>query len=611
MPPSNGRRQPQDTRLWTRSSKMDRRSTLHQRGSLGERDTRSDSFSNRILRPRLVFSRDRDGGDGDSGGRGGDHDGGDRNNGDHNGGDHDGERDGDRDFQKFGDGPNNAKFNGPDNGKFDGPDNGGKFEGPGKPGDGPGDDSDDGASDSGDDVDSDNDEPQQAIQPPAATTSGSIVTLTALPPSQATQPAQPAQPSQPDVVTVPVPQTQSPSLPVSPPATTANPPIQVLLPSTEMKEEGDSDTILPSSLTTDIQPTPTSTTLQMVTSTTSSISEKPSKDFSMDDDDNNNNNNNNNNGGKHRGHGGDKDSSRGGLDSTAEHLLIAAGAIGAFILFCFIGWIVYRVLKRSKGQGAGVSGGMGFIDKFSWRKKGQVDGTWDGRTLTMSNEAPPLYEKGEYGTLQPGTFYGPGKVYPAGPGSAVRSVASNSETGTLRQPLNNNPAHASIIDQYAPDNEAASVNNNVNLTLRSQMSQMSQPYYDESQIVRQPPDGYEQAKRPGNRASALSSISSGFGDGDIIIPPPLAVNKPLPSQGPPDNPAARESWMSREGSRRETVYTTTSEDRPARFRSISSWVNQQAGRAKRAGSRARERGEVPVIPAIPGEISMTQQTAYR
>lgn len=255
---------------------------------------------------------------------------------------------------------------------------------------------------------------------------------------------------------------------------------------------------------------------------------------------------------------------------------------------------------------------MGFLDKLSWRRKAPMEGTstWDGRTLYMANEAPPNYEKGEYGTMMSGNYYGPAKAYPPGPGSLVRS---NSGTGTLRQPPNDSLAPPGMMNQYEPDNDAASLNNNINLTMRTQMSQMSQPYYKESEMPRRPP--------PENRASQLSSISSGFGDGDIIIPPPLAVQKPLPEPGSNnrsadddaarENPAARDSWVNRDDDRRETVYTTTSEDRPARFRSITSWVNQQAGRAKRAGSRARERGEVPVMPAVPGEINMTRQTAYR
>lgn len=530
---------------------MDRRSTLESDG----RNVETDSFSSRRMRARWLASRDDDGGN--------------------------------RNFNKFADGPGDG----------------------GEPGDSSGDDlSGDDLSDDDSDIEDDGNVPQQTI-PTAASSSGSIVTLTALPPSKATT-------SLSDVLTTLTPQINPPAptpplnpikLPTSPTTTTT--PI-LNLPSnippgipSDRKEEGTQSisTSLLSSITSEIQSTPTATPLQITTETTSSILEKPTKDFSMDDS-----SDGSNDGGKHKMHG-DKDNNSRGLDPTAEHLLIAAGAIGAFILFCFIGWIIYRVLKRPKDG----SSGLGFIDKLSWRRKAPVEGTWDGRTVYMANEAPPIYEKGEYATTMSGNFFAPGKTYPPGPGSVVRSVASNSESGTLRQPLNNNLAPASMMDQYPSENDTSSINNNVNLTLRSQMTQMSQPYYNESEIPRQ---------RPGNRASQLSSISSGFGDGDIIIPPPLAVQKPLPDPGSGtmnaddaarDNPAARDSWVSRDGEKRETIYTTTSEDRPARFRSIGSWVNQQAGRAKRAGSRARERGEVPVMPAVPGEINMTRQTAYR
>ena len=139
-------------------------------------------------------------------------------------------------------------------------------------------------------------------------------------------------------------------------------------------------------------------------------------------------------------------------------------------------------------------------------------------------------------------------------------------------------------------------------------------------------DTSEAARRqlPTYRESQLSSLSSGFGDGDMMgpqpltAPPPAAAPGPVPAM-PPGGYAAggmenqRDSWVSRGGadSRRETVYTQTSEDRPVRFRSINSWVNQQTGRVQRANSRARERGEVPVMPAIPGQMNVTQQTAYR
>lgn len=553
---------------------MERRSTLQLRDSLGHRDVKTESISSKRWRARLV-RKDRDGGIGGSGVWARD------------------------DVQQL-----NAALDDADLSSDDGIDSG-----------------IDSGIESGDDIDSDFEDdvpppfpllpppppppPETTAQLEAASTSGSIVTLTARPPSQVTP--------QVGAMTTLTPATPAPSplvpikLPASPTTTTA-PIINIPtgLPANEMKgEDGGSSTVL--SLVTSIQPSATSTSIEKIAESTSAIEQQPTRDFSMDDDDMDD---------KHKWRM-DQGPPR-GLDPAAEHLLIAAGAIGAFILFCFIGWVVYRVMKRSKGgPGFGGNRGLGFIDKLSWRRKEPMEGTWDGRTLYMTNEAPPIYEKGGFGTGSMQTFYGPGKAYPSAPGSVVRSVAPGSETGTLR--LNDNPALAGIIDQYQPGNEGTMNNGNIYLTLRSQMSQ---PYFTESEVARQQPVANNPVRAPGTRASQLSSISSGFGDGDIIIPPPLAVSKPLPTPNTEeddpiedkpttDKPGSRDSWVSRDGGRRETVYTTTSEDRPARFRSIGSWVNQQAGRTKRAGSRARERGEIPVMPAIPGEINMLRGTAYR
>ncbi|KAI1144521.1 hypothetical protein F5Y05DRAFT_364910 [Hypoxylon sp. FL0543] len=562
MPPYNNRRQPQNARLWRRSTEMDQRSNLHSRGNLGYNYGEGD-YSSGGLRKRLVVTRGRDGANGGSG---------------KHGDDDDGDRDGGRVVHEF------------DNG----PDNGGNFNHFVKPGHGPEDFSDDdsendddGIDSDGDDSDDDDDHLPKGIRPSITTTSSlkPIATLTTPVQSQATTQPQTTVTSQSMQLstTLVIPDLTTPSQILNP---------VVSPPTTGRKEEGGTDTIQSPSPTMDTQSIPTSASAPTTTAMTSSIG-KPQ--FDMDGD-------GNNDGGKHKWHG-IKNPSRGGLDPTAEHLLIAAGAIGAFILFCFVGWIVYRVLKRTKGQGVAVHGGKGFLHKFNWRRRGPAEGNWDNQTMYMANEAPPLYEKGEYGTTQSGPFYGPTKTYPQGPGSIVRSAPSDSEKGTLRQLPASNPALTGMISQYPPGNESG--------TLRSQTLQ---PYYNESDLPRQPPDGYTQPQRMGNRASVLSSISSGFGDGDIIIPPPLAADNPMPGNSPDDradNRAVRESWMAREDGRRETVYTMTSEDRPARFRSITSWVNQQAGRARRAGSRARERGEIPVMPAIPGEISTIRQTAYR
>ncbi|KAI1640216.1 hypothetical protein F4809DRAFT_522480 [Biscogniauxia mediterranea] len=335
-----------------------------------------------------------------------------------------------------------------------------------------------------------------------------------------------------------------------------------------------------------------------------------------------------------------------GLDPTAEHLLIAAGAIGAFILVCFVGWIVYRTMKKSK---ASPSGGNNLAAMFPWKRKDGMGGSWANGGVYRRNEPPPMYDEGDVNSMQGAGYYGAGKVYAQGPGSVARSA-----TGTLprqEQDLESGSALASIIDQYPQGNGEMMNRNEPGQTMGTPMQGSS--FYSQTDPTLQASDSYDPASRRAYRASEISSISSGFGDGEMILPQPMApasntidttittttaaaaaavandntninttttipttTSSPIVQPPPPvptsNNAAGRFSWMSRRDERRETVYTQTSEDRPTRFRSVASWVNQQTGRIRRADSRARERGEVPVMPAIPGgQINATQQTAYR
>ncbi|KAL1844666.1 hypothetical protein VTK73DRAFT_2070 [Phialemonium thermophilum] len=139
-------------------------------------------------------------------------------------------------------------------------------------------------------------------------------------------------------------------------------------------------------------------------------------------------------------------------------------------------------------------------------------------------------------------------------------------------------------------------------------SRMPDPFFNQSELARQPSDAYDPARRQVHRASELSSLSSGFGDGDIIVPEPAAV--PLEPGGGGGSgvrqsavsAAARSSWLSQ--SRRDTVYTESSEDSPARFRTVSSWVTQQTSRVKRAQRRAQTEPEPPPVPTMPGQIGI-------
>ncbi|CCC08389.1 unnamed protein product [Sordaria macrospora k-hell] len=112
---------------------------------------------------------------------------------------------------------------------------------------------------------------------------------------------------------------------------------------------------------------------------------------------------------------------------------------------------------------------------------------------------------------------------------------------------------------------------------------------------------------PGQRMSDMSSLSSGFGDGEFImrgqiLQPPLPAAIAYPSS--PTGTTNRFSELSTQqgGGKRDTMYTEASEDTPARFRSLNSWVAQQSSRVNRGQKRdeASYLASVPQLPCQPG-----------
>ncbi|KAK6834183.1 hypothetical protein PG987_008877 [Apiospora arundinis] len=264
------------------------------------------------------------------------------------------------------------------------------------------------------------------------------------------------------------------------------------------------------------------------------------------------------------------------LDETGEHALIAAGSIGAFILVCFVSWIIYRTLKKPSDSGPE------FLRKLRGRKS-------------------PDNEQGGMNSMQDAGYYGDEKIMLA------RSNTGRSQATMMARPM----APGSVV--MIPAEEYATLTKNQALALSdynsTMRSRMPDAYFNQSELARQPSDAYDPAQRQAYRASDLSSLSSGFGDGDIIVPesalkPP--PQQPMTLQPPPAAP--RFSWMSRRAGDRETVYTTTSEDRPARYRSVNSWVNQQMGRIKRADERKQPDDGTPPVPGIPNPATSSHLT---
>ncbi|KAM0321627.1 hypothetical protein ACHAQA_009983 [Verticillium albo-atrum] len=318
----------------------------------------------------------------------------------------------------------------------------------------------------------------------------------------------------------------------------------------------------------------------------------------------------------------DSSNTRGRMDPNTEHALIAVGSIGSFIFASFIIWIVWRTARRTRkkrrerqsqmqglsqgpppppsnpGIGMRIAAKIPFLRNRGWRN------------LDDGASEPPPYEKGGRGSLRLDTdMYG--GVAKFQPGSATYSQPQTSANGTpvavspLSSMLQRNDTIRAQQGTYQSgdgtlDSIMAKYGNggDMNSTLQSAAGGL---YYTESEIARQQSNGYDR-QRQASRASAMSSLSSGFGDGDIIVPglqPPPPTSHPMRST---QNVVGRYSWVSKSGSNRETIYTETSEDMPPRFRTVNSWVNQQTGRVKRAQGRGEEESDVPPVPGLPAAL---------
>ncbi|KAL6859308.1 hypothetical protein J3F83DRAFT_749700 [Trichoderma novae-zelandiae] len=112
--------------------------------------------------------------------------------------------------------------------------------------------------------------------------------------------------------------------------------------------------------------------------------------------------------------------------------------------------------------------------------------------------------------------------------------------------------------------------------------------------------------RRNTNMSDVSSLSSGFGDGDIVImPPTAAVAMKSAHPGIVDSQvnlvavrgSERMSLASQAAGSRDTVYTTASEDGRPHFRPVSAWVRHQQSRRARVAVPSEENG-IPALPDI-------------
>ncbi|KJZ76238.1 hypothetical protein HIM_04320 [Hirsutella minnesotensis 3608] len=250
---------------------------------------------------------------------------------------------------------------------------------------------------------------------------------------------------------------------------------------------------------------------------------------------------------------------------ASEKALIAVGSIIGTLAFFLAIWLVWKFVKRRKGSRSPCLR----PDVPSSQPKQLI--------VDIASRVPVLRDR-----VTERTWTNIDKPY-----DAAFWEKRFSSPNDLPQDSKGITVHTAISTRSDPENQSST------LSSFNQLSNQAMPSRTSSQSM-------ARSKRFLSGLSDASSLSSGFGDGDIIMPPATTTTVTAQYLMVPEPAMHRNSVISDTSSRRETVYTEASEDPLPRFRSVNSWVRQQTGRVKRAEQRDAE-SDTPPLPQMPPE----------
>lgn len=248
--------------------------------------------------------------------------------------------------------------------------------------------------------------------------------------------------------------------------------------------------------------------------------------------------------------------------TKTEKALIAIGAVGAVIIVFFVTWLAWKCFK---------------MHKRSRRRSLTTSRQWPRPRQLMTNLAsrvPILKQR----------------------------VATRSWSNLDRQHQDAVWAEKSGLETFHNRSSSGITVHTAIMTKSERQGTSSSPSWSLPHHQQQSMSPIPRSQNTLSGLSSTTSLSSGFGDGDIIIPQAMtgtATAKTVTTISVPAPIAAADPGN------RDTVYTEATEasdDTVPRFRSINSWVRQQSGRMKRAGQRrAADDGDKPPLPALPPE----------
>lgn len=279
------------------------------------------------------------------------------------------------------------------------------------------------------------------------------------------------------------------------------------------------------------------------------------------------------------------------LSPTAEHILIAVGAIGAFIIFVAL-FYFFMVIRR---QNKLLNPSEPSMNKDCNTKLEPENTNEPPPQYSIDKNSPPIYlETSDQKTHLESTT----PVQHTSSPELSQSRSNDSSFGVSANPnLFESPTAQSRLGDSSQINTAFSTDaRNLHYpSISNNNNSMSQNVYS----THQTPDIYSYNQGQADRMSFRSSLSSGFGDG-LIIPEPSVigsgVNNPR-RQSVLQHQAEqhpRFSWVPSQP--RDTMYTTISVDPSPRFRTVNSWVVQQSDRVERQVSTDRNIAYLPAAP---------------
>ncbi|KAJ4260578.1 hypothetical protein NW762_007321 [Fusarium torreyae] len=294
-----------------------------------------------------------------------------------------------------------------------------------------------------------------------------------------------------------------------------------------------------------------------------------------------------------------------GIHSNVHKILLGVGSVGAFLLLLGIGFVAWKFYTKRTAKKKSVT-----VDDMSFDKPSRFENLvskvpylgsrfghkgWytieDPSQVTVektqpvpSPAAPTIQRPNSHLTVPntPKTPKTPLGVYRMGSTRTARSwLDTDAVSPTSTMFVEDTAVQVQVVARHDP---------------KESLSSTYKPQH--KRVPSTTPHAYDLGRRQ-TGFSELSSISSGFGDGDIVVTPTYQTVQSVPLR---PAPSRQTTWKSSSSlTRRDTASTVASLDVRPRFHSVNSWVKQQNGHLRRAQRQQESSSDsdTPPVPVLP------------